>query len=937
MAEPQQKFITTDDGKVRLRDAEGNFYKVAPSGLGDALRRGYRPATAVEAGEYDAKRELEQRRREAGLLEGVTAFGEGIVAGAADVATAGARVAQMLGREAVATAVHPFDAEAAERASAAPDLLPTGREAISAGVEALYGSAGREAYEQEARAGMEESPIAATAGQVLGGVLATGGLAGPVGGIAARVGTEAAIGGGLAVGQAGEDAFLRDQKLTSEKTLAALGLGALLGGGVALGVSGAARAFRRTGSRGATPFDSPRAGGAYRAAQKADEFDALVERAAGTDPAPGAGAKLRDAVEGLQSAATGAERETLGTYGALRWDSTARTGRQLWRNRDEILEGATRDLTGNLDDLARNSRDVFDEVVDARLKRDHVRAKLTGDGATMLDAARAETARLRSELQAVALDAGRFGNKALVRNTRKLVAELAGDVRATDDVAEAFIALDRAKRALQRERVALGRSAARQPDAFRRNQALALGQKFDELQEGTRTLLMDEGVWGAAAADQRAINAAWEGWFESKRLFDQHFLVKTGETFDGRPIMAADPNKVSGYVRKLGRQEAALVDEHFRHHVMATQRLSDAIDSAFDLGAKQAQVRTVREAAETISRTLTKADETVKVANQIDAVISAEGSSGLPSTLLGGAIGGPVGAALGAAFGVATKPGSLIKSVAAIEALAANVDSKILKSIRRVLDAPAPSFPQLPGRGTSGAGRRLPAKRAAVSATMRELTSSDDDRRETYRKRVREVVSVTTNPALATERLRGATAAVAGDMPKLAGLIGFGALQGAQFLASKIPAGAMTVGPYGSEDDTEASDEEITRFNLYWHTVNNPLSVLEDLENGMLMEEQVEALAAVYPDMLQDLRMKVQVELAGRKRPPPFDVRGQLELLLDLGGIGEPSLAPDFQARWQSLAEAQAEQEQAQPRPSRGGKSVLSDMYQTKSASMEEM
>src|SRR5690606_19173080 len=105
----------------------------------------------------------------------------------------------------------------------------------------------------------------------------------------------------------------------------------------------------------------------------------------------------------------------------------------------------------------------------------------------------------------------------------------------------------------------------------------------------------------------------------------------------------------------------------------------------FDLGAKKGDVQAVAASAKAIRDTLGKADETVRVANQIDAVIGAERDSG--ASLLGGLVGGGLlggapGALLGAAFGVVTKPGQMIRQMAAIEAMAKNVDGRIARGLK---------------------------------------------------------------------------------------------------------------------------------------------------------------------------------------------------------------------------------------------------------------
>lgn len=135
------------------------------------------------------------------------------------------------------------------------------------------GEAYGQQYASNARDRAAENPGTATAGNVAGALVAGGALsggAGAIGGAATKAlgggilarGAGAVAGGaleGAAYGQAqaGEEAYLHNIPLSGEKLIAAMGWGAVLGGGVSLATH-AGGALLRRGSRGATPFDSPR-------------------------------------------------------------------------------------------------------------------------------------------------------------------------------------------------------------------------------------------------------------------------------------------------------------------------------------------------------------------------------------------------------------------------------------------------------------------------------------------------------------------------------------------------------------------------------------------------------------------------------------------------------------------------------------------------------
>lgn len=911
------------EGRAFLKDSAGNLFRVNPDAAADQILSGqFEPASPDEV----HRRDVAKRAGDSAAL----AFGEGAVTGAFDAATAVGRVgAEALGPVLEAAGGPSPSAQPGQR----PEGLGRSKDVSGRAVLEAVVAGGDEAraaeYAENARARAAESPFAAFGGRVVGEVAGTalgGGLAARALGGATTAATGSRIAGGVAAGvtegaalgyaQANEDAYIENHELTADQALAGMGLGALFGGGVSLATGGAARVFGRKGTRGETPFDSPKLG-PYRTRDEALERSAAS--ALGTPPAPGLGSKLADALESAQSAVSGAERSTLKSFGAHRWDDAAVAGREMWRNREAILEGAAKQMRADLDDLAARSRDVMDEVVDADLKRSHIASKVSGDSAAQVGAARAELGRLAAEADELVTNVEAFGNRGVAKRIRQFVGELTDQAGASDDAADAFITLDRAKRGLQRWRKQLGRSAARSDDALLRQQADALGTRLEQMQERSRQLLMDEKLWGSAAADQRAINAAWEDWFKSNQLFNGGFLTRTGETFDGRGIFVSDPAKVSRFVRGMGRQESSLLDEQFRHHVAATQRLTEAIGNAFDVGAKSADVAAVRTAAKQIDDTLRKADETVRVANQIDAVIQAE--AGSATALLGGAVGGGLlggipGAIAGAAFGVVARPGQLIRQAAAVQALGANVSARLKRGIGSYFK----SFgtPQLPD-GARETAKRLPAagRRAATVAGVNGFARSGEDKRAAYERRTREVLDVVRSPEIAAQRVNAAIGPIAEHTPKLSGLMAMRTMAGATFLASKIPRPLAGASLTPHLEEVTASDSEIAEFARYWQGVTNPTSLVDELKNGTLTHEHVEAVKTVYPALFKEVQLEVLAELSALKKPPPYQSRLQLDLLLELNGAGEPSVSPGFLLRMQQRASAAP----SSPGPKPGGSS----------------
>ena len=78
----------------------------------------------------------------------------------------------------------------------------------------------------------------------------------------------------------------------------------------------------------------------------------------------------------------------------------------------------------------------------------------------------------------------------------------------------------------------------------------------------------------------------------------------------------------------------------------------------------------------------------------------------------------------------------------------------------------------------------------------------------------------------------------------------------------------------------------------------------------------------VYPSLYQQLRQTVFRRMALATKPPPYEVRRQLDMFLDLGGKAEPSMDPTFLAGVQASPEPEPP-----PSPTGGGGTDAAERY----------
>jgi len=176
-----------------------------------------------------------------------------------------------------------------------------------------------------------------------------------------------------------------------------------------------------------------------------------------------------------------------------------------------------------------------------------------------------------------------------------------------------------------------------------------------------------------------------------------------------------------------------------------------------------------------------------------------------------------------------------------------------------------------------------------------------------------EIQKAAADPEGAVERVAERVADLGVDAPGLASEMQSVAQRGLTFLASKTP--ARPASPLGDiaalRTPWTPAEAEVSRWTAYLRAVEDPASVLEDAASGRLTPEAVEALGAVYPALLADLRGRVVEQIAAH--PRRLDYQQRLSLGLLLGMELDASMAPQAVASIQMMLQQQPERPQARP------------------------
>lgn len=275
------------------------------------------------------------------------------------------------------------------------------------------------------------------------------------------------------------------------------------------------------------------------------------------------------------------------------------------------------------------------------------------------------------------------------------------------------------------------------------------------------------------------------------------------------------------------------------------------------------------------------------------------GTAGVVAGLATGSAG--IGMVGGAAMGLLSK--ALREKGAGVIATALNRVNKTDARIRTAVARFGSTAPKLkaikPRKGIVEVSR--------ADRTLRRRAS--ETRLGAYRRNVREVMGF--DASRAAERLGN----LASEMPSTAAAVVAKMAEANQYLVQHLPTGAVTNDPLVPSENVLASNVDIERFARIKRVVDDPLSVLDDMEAGTLSVASVRTLRDVYPKLYDQIRTETMVMLTKRGETIPFSKRAALGTLFDF--VAVPSQDPARKKQIQQVYQPRHEQPQG-PQPSRG-------------------
>ncbi len=122
------------------------------------------------------------------------------------------------------------------------------------------------------------------------------------------------------------------------------------------------------------------------------------------------------------------------------------------------------------------------------------------------------------------------------------------------------------------------------------------------------------------------------------------------------------------------------------------------------------------------------------------------------------------------------------------------------------------------------------------------------------------------------------------------------AKRAAEFLLDKMPRHPYADLPPGARPTWQPSDYDLARLERYAKAINDPMGAIESVRIGTVTREAIEALQAVYPKMLDDLRTRLAERVSTSKERLTIDQRRAISTILGSQSapmpIREPSPPP---------------------------------------------
>jgi hypothetical protein len=264
----------------------------------------------------------------------------------------------------------------------------------------------------------------------------------------------------------------------------------------------------------------------------------------------------------------------------------------------------------------------------------------------------------------------------------------------------------------------------------------------------------------------------------------------------------------------------------------------------------------------------------------------------------GGALGGMGGAAIGAMAGGGAGARLSAEGVATLGKMAltvADVNRQIIEGIGSFLSNPV----------VQGAAK-LGASQGAHRFTLGSEAASTDPAtgkpaEDPHQKLFNSIDNLNNNVIATANMMAGRTKKMSHAAPKISTEYQIQHAQKLRYIQAHIPRDARAPSMLRSKS-LPPSHTQKHAFNIVMRAVHSPMTLIDDLKNGVLMPQAVEAVAATSPSLYDAYVGEAVQQLSDNPdRQLSYSQRGQLAVLF--GHSVDPTTDPDFIGFMQNLAQ----------------------------------
>ncbi len=398
-----------------------------------------------------------------------------------------------------------------------------------------------------------------------------------------------------------------------------------------------------------------------------------------------------------------------------------------------------------------------------------------------------------------------------------------------------------------------------------------------------KQVLVDEGVFGAQAARQAALDevqAEWLGLMKRGGDFNSRFMVK--RTGTGGARYELKPTKINTWLNQMIDARGQDFSEAWAKAIGSARKVADVVDaSAVNAGVKdfdRAALQSLLDKASASTKGIEERAAVTQVMNQLDPRMSWGSMPFVSREAVGAAqtaagyVPGIVGSTLRGTLSLTREAASVPRAVSVLAAL-----ERMSQAVSRKIDS---AMTKVVNSGASRVGNVAATTTTALAASPRGSLAKEATR----------YAEMASDPSVMMTALDEQAQQTNDAAPDTTVALGAASTRAVSFLASKAPK-APKAGPLAPE--WEPSAAELATFRRYYEAVQSPLSVLKQAQEGTLTPEAVEAVATVYPQLMDRIRFAALDKLSDRTKPVPYRQRLMLSLLLgqDMDGSLSASAA----------------------------------------------